>query len=867
MNTNKYGETYFKKSNFGSIVVFSDEINKFPPEEEYEVSENDYINIIQNEETGQWIGRGADRLGGEYGDFIIQEEQLSPIGTITATETSIFFNQEEDYGDDLMDYYLIDGKYYLQINKNITLNEVVIEVKNNSIWLPQDQKLNTFVTVFVSSDGAKLERAYQRIDNILPRELVLFVEKNDSTNIFGSVFRVKSSNDVDSASIYSKIELSRLVRSYTNDKTIDLSVINDLLVNYYDSRDDESLFLWLPRLATSFIKLTGEAVLSGIGEAMLIISDGIEKDLKLDDNRWQATIDGKKNEKYKPLLPGYDYLKDDTTANSISSYINKTFINPLTGSVIDLIAELNGNSIIKKLIGNKLDALLNFVKQIPKQITSTIESVFNFLKKAFEFFNALIVGIINSIVDLLKSIFDILALICKGLYAVIAGADHIAQNPKSSFGLIIEAFENLISTVLSAFTIDNLKAFFSFQLHVIFSLGKLSFIAAQKTADFLTSDPTEDDYSLPFDAIGYYTGYIIGWLAQEVAIFMATAGVGTITKGIQGAVRSYKELFTAISKTASKIAKGAHKKIKLTVEAFLSGLRALGNFVKQIPKHLDNLKRWIDEMIASLQAKALLIDGVAYSLVDPISIFAKSLFRIFKSKSWEQINNLGVDMLKNKDGLYRFIHNGTELAQDLSKPQAEAFLKDIFKKLKDKTDDVAKKYLDELVEAKEIIKLITDNVIQHAKKGEFALPGNPKLSTLPGKMKSGGHGQSNLDFLVEIGRGYKIEHTFENGVRIGSVDKHKHNIKKMIDGKVVTGQSWFPKHWDDVKIKKAFEYVIEKNTKAFQKLKDGPPPLFDVYDEVRVGVLKTKGKPATIFPDNALQPRKNSKKFESNPFK
>ncbi|WP_082396183.1 EndoU domain-containing protein [Olleya sp. ITB9] len=177
------------------------------------------------------------------------------------------------------------------------------------------------------------------------------------------------------------------------------------------------------------------------------------------------------------------------------------------------------------------------------------------------------------------------------------------------------------------------------------------------------------------------------------------------------------------------------------------------------------------------------------------------------------------------------------------------------------------KYLDELVEAKGIIKLITDNVIQHAKKGEFALPGNPKLSTLPGKMKSGGHGQSNLDFLVEIGRGYKIEHTFENGVRIGSVDKHKHNIKKMVDGKVVTGQSWFPKHWDDVKIKKAFEYVIEKNTKAFQKLKDGPPPLFDVYDEVRVGVLKTKGKPATIFPDNALQPRKNSKKFESNPFK
>ena len=51
-------------------------------------------------------------------------------------------------------------------------------------------------TMFISSDGAKLERAYQQITELDTRELVLFVETKDKDNIFGTVMRIKSGSGI-----------------------------------------------------------------------------------------------------------------------------------------------------------------------------------------------------------------------------------------------------------------------------------------------------------------------------------------------------------------------------------------------------------------------------------------------------------------------------------------------------------------------------------------------------------------------------------------------------------------------------------------------------------------------------------------------
>lgn len=136
----------------------------------------------------------------------------------------------------------------------------------------------------------------------------------------------------------------------------------------------------------------------------------------------------------------------------------------------------------------------------------------------------------------------------------------------------------------------------------------------------------------------------------------------------------------------------------------------------------------------------------------------------------------------------------------------------------------------------------TDSAIDHANIGEFTY--NPKTNEIS-KMRGGGHGQKNLELLDSLGIEYNIEKTYSNGVRIGNIPDHKQKLKR-----TGTGQSWFPKEWDDKKIQEAGNYVIQAN--KGMEIDDGKA-IFAEYDGVKVGVIYTNGEPATIFPD-VVQP-------------
>ncbi|UEC21374.1 EndoU domain-containing protein [Clostridium septicum] len=133
--------------------------------------------------------------------------------------------------------------------------------------------------------------------------------------------------------------------------------------------------------------------------------------------------------------------------------------------------------------------------------------------------------------------------------------------------------------------------------------------------------------------------------------------------------------------------------------------------------------------------------------------------------------------------------------------------------------------------------------ITHSTKGDFTY--NPKTGKVS-RMKGGGHGQDNIDFLIENNIEFNIEKTYSNGVRVGNVPKHKTPSKR-----IGTGQAWFPENWSNDKIKDAGEYVanLPENINAV----DGNI-IFGEYDGVRVGVIKTDGKIGTIFPDADMQP-------------
>ncbi len=111
----------------------------------------------------------------------------------------------------------------------------------------------------------------------------------------------------------------------------------------------------------------------------------------------------------------------------------------------------------------------------------------------------------------------------------------------------------------------------------------------------------------------------------------------------------------------------------------------------------------------------------------------------------------------------------------------------------------------------------------------------------PQRLKAGGHGQANIEVMEKNGIEYNVVKTYENGVHVGNVPNHKASFKKK--GAM---QAWFPKSWTTRDIVKAGEHVASLKTN--QDAGDGVT-MWGTYKGVRVGVIKTNGKIATVFPD------------------
>ncbi|EOA3372957.1 EndoU domain-containing protein [Enterococcus faecalis] len=138
---------------------------------------------------------------------------------------------------------------------------------------------------------------------------------------------------------------------------------------------------------------------------------------------------------------------------------------------------------------------------------------------------------------------------------------------------------------------------------------------------------------------------------------------------------------------------------------------------------------------------------------------------------------------------------------------------------------------------------IPEQSLKHSNVGDFTVnPSTGKVS----KMKGGGHGQSNINYLKENGFEVNIEKTYPNGVRTGNVPDHKVKVKR-----TGNNQSWFPENWTNKDIENAGKHVASQQN--FASAKDGEA-VFGEFNGVRVGVIKTDGKPATVFPDGTKQP-------------
>ena len=116
------------------------------------------------------------------------------------------------------------------------------------------------------------------------------------------------------------------------------------------------------------------------------------------------------------------------------------------------------------------------------------------------------------------------------------------------------------------------------------------------------------------------------------------------------------------------------------------------------------------------------------------------------------------------------------------------------------------------------------------------------------RLKNGGHSQKGMELLDKYGIRYNIVKTYPNGVRVGNIPNHMQKAKRK-----EMGQAWFPKSWTDKDIRRAGEHVA--GLKGNRRVADGKK-IYGFYKGVRVGVIRTNGKIATVFPDSNQNKRR-----------
>lgn len=139
---------------------------------------------------------------------------------------------------------------------------------------------------------------------------------------------------------------------------------------------------------------------------------------------------------------------------------------------------------------------------------------------------------------------------------------------------------------------------------------------------------------------------------------------------------------------------------------------------------------------------------------------------------------------------------------------------------------------------------VSDFALVHSNEGSFTRSQKRENGKMVVKLRldNGGHGQQGMDLLNKYGIAYNVEKTFSNGVRVGNVPNHKNPKKRK-----PLSQTWFPSHWTEKDIRRAGEHVA--SLKGNRHVPDGKP-VYGVYKSVRIGVIRTYGKIATVFPDS-----------------
>lgn len=598
MNAYTYGTQNFKKADIGNnITLFYDENNGNDlPQINSSFS---YFQILPVAGEDMWRLEEV-KLNAVHCDYVIATENLAGV----LTPVNKIYLGEELFAEVFPEYILptdeflvfeIDGQYILQLSASILLEEAIITAKPGTPRKPLRKpdkvmratnrlgETGVLFTMFISSDGAKLERAYQQITELDTRELVLFVETKDKDNIFGTVMRIKSGSGIgESERGIPFSAIAKIPRYFGFD--VEEQYFRKIIKRHYQNviANRENILyivvkkgkLFANRLIEVPIKLVLDPVLT---EAENAVSE-IQNTLKLGKERWDSD-----HPQYNPLMPLFPEGKIDI--ESTVNALNNNYFNPLEKKIQSIIHVLKKTDFDFGFAIERLQLVQKVVQGMPGSVKILLTGMTEGLSGVHHYYNALLVGLINSLIDLIASVFQIMLLVMRAYQLQLTSVQSMAENPSSNISFLLESFENAVETISNTFTLKNLKAWMDFQQYVL-----------EKVVDYgihtLQNLEMPNDIKLPFSTVGYYTGYVTGLVAQEVIVFLLTGGAGNVAEAIRLMMKSYGSMVTGAARTSKQLAGYTLK----NVEDFIKILAQIRKYSRQIPELLEDLKQLVDEL-------------------------------------------------------------------------------------------------------------------------------------------------------------------------------------------------------------------------------------------------------------------------------
>ena len=580
----EYGVRNFDKKYqpFPNITVFNDKIEVLDQSNSLFLEDLVYKQVTLDENNNSFAK--VTPSGIEYSDLFVKE-YLQKFGQFTGTgETRniVGFSAEREV-------FQFDGKYFVFNPEIVILDEVEVTAKGigNKKKFPPDLTLlneqlqgsELSIILFISKDGAKLERAYQKIDQLGANEIILFVEKDDAFNTFGSVIRVNSGEGVTESTNIPYSDIAKLTKTF--EIGVNSSAVQEVLEDHVE--DKESIF-YLIRNAfqkgVEVVNIPANFALEKVADAMDTVSKGIENNLKIGDTYWKAyDKEGNLNKTYSPILPGFELIDQLETLNENTDY--DQLLSGFTKKLDALEAQLQLGideipfQLIRDFVKDKVSVLFDFIDEGKVFLKEMASQVVSLTKSYFIFLNSFLVGLINSLVDVVKGIFDLIGLICKIVIGINKAQEQTAKTPASMFSLFVELFENAMEATVKLFTLKNIKAFFKFMIGLF--------------VKFLTSPP-----SVALDKLGYGIGYLIGFIVEEVIFAILTGGAKTVGTALKLAADSYKSLVKGVYKATKKT-------IQFTIDGILTIIRKIQEQLSNFPKMLKDLEKWLDDVFQVLR--------------------------------------------------------------------------------------------------------------------------------------------------------------------------------------------------------------------------------------------------------------------------